>query len=51
MRLMQTDLAHPWTLAELAHNVHLSPSQLIRLFTREVELPPISYLIASESER
>ena len=46
MRLMQTDLAHPWTLAELAHNVHLSPSQLIRLFTREVGLPPISYLIA-----
>lgn len=46
MRLMRTDLAHPWTLAELAHNVHLSSSQLIRVFTQEVGLPPISYLIA-----
>lgn len=46
MRLMQSDLAHHWTLGELARHVHLSSSQLIRLFTREVGLPPISYLIA-----
>lgn len=46
MRLTQTDLAHHWTLGELARHVHLSSSKLIRLFTREVELPPISYLIA-----
>jgi AraC-like DNA-binding protein len=36
--------AHPWTLAELAHDVATSRSVLAERFTRLVGMPPMLYL-------
>ena len=33
-----------WTLADLAERVHVSPSYLCRLFTRELGISPLHYL-------
>jgi AraC family L-rhamnose operon transcriptional activator RhaR len=44
MRIMESRLAHRWTLAELATALHLTPSYLVRLFKSATGLPPIAYL-------
>lgn len=43
-RLLEADPAKPWLLAELARAVHLSASQLTRVFTASYQLAPIAYL-------
>jgi AraC family transcriptional regulator, L-rhamnose operon transcriptional activator RhaR len=44
MRVMESRLAHRWTLAELATPLHLTPGYLVRLFKSATGLPPIAYL-------
>ncbi|MBR7831761.1 helix-turn-helix domain-containing protein [Actinospica durhamensis] len=44
MRMLEADIARPWTLAELAEQLHLAPGYLVRLFKAATGLPPIAYL-------
>lgn len=44
MRLLESQVGHPWTLRELAARSHLDPSYLVRLFKLEIGLAPIAYL-------
>jgi AraC family L-rhamnose operon transcriptional activator RhaR len=44
MRLLESRLAHHWTLRELAEQLHLSPGYLLRLFRSSTGLPPMAYL-------
>lgn len=41
---MRQDLGHQWSIAELARIAHVSGSHLMRLFTEEIGLAPISWL-------
>ena len=44
MTLLEADPAHPWTLTELAAELHLAPGYLVRLFKTTTGLPPMAYL-------
>jgi AraC family L-rhamnose operon transcriptional activator RhaR len=44
MRLMEAALARPWTLADLAAELHLTRGYLVRLFKAATGLPPMAYL-------
>lgn len=44
LTVTQADLAHPWSLAELAAIAHLSPSRLRQLFVEIFGMPPIVWL-------
>ncbi|MEV6302936.1 AraC family transcriptional regulator [Actinoplanes sp. NPDC051861] len=44
MRRIEGQPAHNWTLGELADELHLAPSYLIRLFKSATGLPPIAFL-------
>jgi AraC family L-rhamnose operon transcriptional activator RhaR len=44
MRMFEADVARPWTLAELADDLHLAPGYLVRVFKAAAGLPPIAYL-------
>jgi AraC family transcriptional regulator, L-rhamnose operon transcriptional activator RhaR len=44
MRLLEADLARPWTLTSLADELHLAPGYLVRLFKAATGLPPMAYL-------
>lgn len=46
IRHMHGDLAHSWTVAQLAKKVALSRSAFFDRFTRAVGLPPMEYLLA-----
>lgn len=50
MRLFEADLAHRWTLTELAAHLHLDPSYLVRLFKASTGLPPMAYLAQLRAE-
>lgn len=50
-RDLESDLAHTWSLAELAERVHLAPSYLVRLFKSETGLAPMAYLQRCRLER
>jgi transcriptional regulator GlxA family with amidase domain len=41
---MHADIAHPWTLRELADTARLSPQQLTRVFAEAFGKTPIAYL-------
>lgn len=41
---IRADIAHPWTLAELANSVHLSPSRLNGLFREHLGVTPLGLL-------
>ena len=43
-RSVYENVAHPWTLGELAETVHLSPQQLSRVFADAYGKTPIAYL-------
>lgn len=43
MRLLNATPAHPWTSQELAREVNLSESQLLRLFRTQVGTGPVTY--------
>jgi AraC family L-rhamnose operon transcriptional activator RhaR len=44
MRLLESELSHPWTLTDLADRLHVSRSYLLRLFKDTSGLPPMAYL-------
>lgn len=44
MRMMEADPARQWTLTDLAHELHLAPGYLVRLFKSATGLPPMAYL-------
>ena len=44
IRLLEAQIAHDWTLAELAEQLHLAPNYLGRLFKSATGLPPMAYL-------
>ncbi|MDQ1079616.1 AraC family transcriptional regulator [Pseudoroseomonas cervicalis] len=44
LRLLHGDLAHPWTVGELAARTGMSRSAFAALFTRKVGRPPLDYL-------
>lgn len=44
MRMMEADPARQWTLTDLAHELHLAPGYLVRLFKSTTGLPPMAYL-------
>jgi AraC-like DNA-binding protein len=45
LMLLHSRTPHPWTIAELAHEVGLSRSSLVQRFTRYLSEPPMAYLI------
>ncbi|SEG85594.1 AraC family transcriptional regulator, L-rhamnose operon transcriptional activator RhaR [Thermomonospora echinospora] len=51
MHLLETRLAHKWTLSELADELHLTPRYLIRLFKEATGLPPMTYLAQHRVEK
>ena len=50
LRMFEADIARPWTLAELAEDLHLAPGYLVRLFKAATGLPPIAYLAQQRVE-
>ena len=48
--LLREDPARSWTLAELAQTVHLSPSQLGRVFVEAYGKTPLTYLTTLRAE-
>ena len=51
MRLLESDIARPWTLTALAEELHLAPAYLVRLFKDATGLPPKAYLAQLRAER
>ncbi|MGW5188403.1 AraC family transcriptional regulator [Kribbella sp. NPDC004138] len=51
MRLLESDLAAPWTLEQLGAAVNLAPGYLIRLFGTSVGMSPMAYLNRVRAER
>ncbi|WP_350278183.1 AraC family transcriptional regulator [Kribbella sp. HUAS MG21] len=51
MRLLEADLAQPWTLEQLGARVNLAPGYLVRLFGKSVGMSPIAYLNRIRAER
>ena len=51
IRLLESQVEHPWSLKILAGKIHLNPSYLVRLFKSEVGLSPIAYLNHCRLER
>lgn len=45
LRAMHGDLAHPWTLSELAGIAHLSRSAFAQAFKAQIGIPPMEYLV------
>jgi AraC family L-rhamnose operon transcriptional activator RhaR len=50
-RRMNDNLAHPWTLQELAAGAHLAPEYFVRLFKSHTGQPPLTYLAQRRAER
>ncbi|QMU78433.1 AraC family transcriptional regulator [Streptacidiphilus sp. PB12-B1b] len=44
IRLFESRIAHDWSLAELAEQLHLAPNYLGRVFKSATGLPPMAYL-------
>ena len=51
VQFLDHDLAHPWTLGDLAEHVQLDRSYLTRLFKAHTGLSPIAYLARQRAER
>ena len=47
--VLRDQLAEPWTLDLLANEVHLSRSQLVRVFVAVTSLGPMAYLRLSDA--
>ncbi len=50
VRLLENNMAHGWSLQELATQLHFTPSYLVRLFRRETGLAPMQYLARARAE-
>jgi AraC family L-rhamnose operon transcriptional activator RhaR len=44
IQALEARLAYSWTLTELAADLHVSPSYLLRIFKSSTGLPPMAYL-------
>jgi len=51
MRLLEKDLAYPWSLADLAGRLHIDGSYLVRLFKTHTGLSAMAYLAHQRAER
>lgn len=51
IRLLENDIAAPWTVERLSREVHVSSSYLARSFTSAVGAPPIAYVNRLRAER
>jgi AraC family transcriptional regulator, L-rhamnose operon transcriptional activator RhaR len=51
MRLLESRLAHRWTLQELADELHLTAPYVVRLFKAATGLPPMAYLAQQRVEK
>ena len=51
MHLLEEDMRRAWTLADLGRAVHLDPTYLVKLFSRAVGSPPITFLNQVRCER
>lgn len=51
MQLMEKNLAHDWSLEELAGHLRMDESYLVRIFSAAIGVPPISYLLRCRAER
>ncbi|MGH3281865.1 MAG: AraC family transcriptional regulator [Trebonia sp.] len=51
MLLLESDIARPWSLADIGEELHLSPAYLVRLFKDATGLPPKAYLAQVRAER
>jgi AraC family L-rhamnose operon transcriptional activator RhaR len=51
VRLLESDIARPWRLTDLAEELHLAPAYLVRLFKDATGLPPKAYLAQVRAER
>lgn len=49
--LLRAKIAEPWTLARLAREVHLSRSQIARLFSASLGVSPMAYLRELRAQR
>ena len=50
MRLLEGNLAFPWSLTELARRLHVAPAYLVRLFKGSTGLSPMAYLARIRAE-
>jgi AraC family L-rhamnose operon transcriptional activator RhaR len=50
IRLLESQISYPWTLQELAIQLHFTPSYLVRLFKRHTGLAPLQYLARARAE-
>jgi len=48
---LESDIARPWSVAELAKLAHVSEGHLSRRFTQATGLPPLAYLTRLRAER
>lgn len=51
MKILESEPAHPWTLDELARQLHLAPGYLARVFKTATGLSPIAWLHRLRAER
>jgi AraC family L-rhamnose operon transcriptional activator RhaR len=49
--LLEQDIAHPWTLAELSGRLYVGPFHLARQFVRSLGVPPMHYLAGYRAMR
>ncbi|MBA3685894.1 MAG: helix-turn-helix transcriptional regulator [Planctomycetes bacterium] len=49
--MLQTELDHPWTLAELAKRLRIDRSYLVRRCRAATGLPPMAHLARLRAER
>ncbi|HWE61935.1 MAG TPA: AraC family transcriptional regulator [Chloroflexota bacterium] len=51
LRLLEGNIAHHWSLPELAGRLHIERAYLVRLFKAGTGLPPMAYLARLRVER
>lgn len=51
LRLLEGDIAAPWTMQDLCAVVHVSPSYLSRCFAAAIGAPPMAYVNRLRAER
>jgi len=50
LRILEGSLDNPWTLTDLAFQLHLAPGYLVRLFKSSTGQPPMAYLARMRAE-
>jgi AraC family L-rhamnose operon transcriptional activator RhaR len=50
-RMLEQQIDYPWTLVELAYQLHIDRSYLVRLFRQHTGLAPMTFLAQRRAER